>query len=186
MTPIWGKSQAAEPSRVEVDISAQNAEAAVKSLARAFKRSVLFQTKDIAAVKSNAVKGRYSLRRALDEMFAGTSLEGGLTERGVITVSLRETTETSGGKQPMKRSKFFLTTALTSMATAFSAAQAQDDAADGPTEQIIIVGTQIKGANIAGELPVTLLDEETIEATGDLTFEELLSSIPQAGGLDFN
>ena len=186
VTPIWGKSQAAEPSRVEVDISAQNAEAAVKSLARAFKRSVLFQTKDIAAVKSNAVKGRYSLRRALDEMFAGTSLEGGLTERGVITVSLRETTETSGGKQPMKRSKFFLTTALTSMATAFSAAQAQDDAADGPTEQIIIVGTQIKGANIAGELPVTLLDEETIEATGDLTFEELLSSIPQAGGLDFN
>ena len=173
-----------------LDIPAQSADDAVKALARADRRSALFQTDDVAAVTTNPLKGEYSLRHALETMFEGTRLQGGLTESGAIIVSLRKVQTISGGNEPMqkKRSGFFLTTALSSVAATFSAAAVAQDGDAGAAERdtIVVVGTQIKGADIAGELPVTVLDEEAIDATGDLTFEELLSNIPQAGGLDFN
>ena len=171
-----------------IRIHAQNAEDAVKFLARIYRRPVLFQTDDVASVTTTAVEGRYTLGGALERMFEGTDLQGGLTRGGAITVSRRHGQETSGGQESVQRSGFFLTTALTSLAAAFSAAEAQDAASqnENDADEIIVIGTQIKGADIAGELPVTVLDERAIEATGDLTFEELLSNIPQAGGLDFN
>ncbi|WP_411820056.1 TonB-dependent receptor [Hyphococcus formosus] len=74
-----------------------------------------------------------------------------------------------------------------------SVAHAQQDSNDAnepdaqsETDEIVVVGTQVKGANIAGELPVTVLGSDDIEGAGDLTFEDLLTNIPQAGGLDFN
>lgn len=173
-----------------LDIPAQSAEEAVKRLARASRRSVLFQTDDVKAVDTNALRGSYSLQGALDRMFEGTRLQGGLTESGAIIVSQRKAAIRSGGNESMQRRRtgFFLTTALSSVAATFSTASLAQDGTSPAAERdtIVVVGTQIKGADIAGELPVTVLDEEAIEATGDQTFEELLSNIPQAGGLDFN
>lgn len=61
-------------------------------------------------------------------------------------------------------------------------ASAQD--AD-PVDEIIVVGTQIKGSDIAGILPVTVLSEADIEVTGAVSGDELLESIPQLGGVTF-
>lgn len=169
------------------DIPAQNAERAVKDLARMNRRSVLFQTEDVVSVKTNAVKGNFSLQRALDEMFEGTRLQGGLTESGAIIVSQRKVENTSGGNEPMqkKRSGFFLTTALSTLAA--TAAIAQDSTPASENQDIIVVvGSQIKGANIAGALPVSVLGEEEIALTGAVSGDELLASIPQIGQATFN
>ncbi len=52
-------------------------------------------------------------------------------------------------------------------------------------DEIITVGTQIKGADIAGILPVTSLSEIDIEITGAVSGDELLESIPQIGDVTF-
>ena len=52
-------------------------------------------------------------------------------------------------------------------------------------DEIIVVGTQIKGSNIAGILPVTSLSEADIEVTGAVSGDELLESIPQLGDVSF-
>ncbi|UTW44584.1 TonB-dependent receptor [bacterium SCSIO 12696] len=52
-------------------------------------------------------------------------------------------------------------------------------------EEIVAVGTQIKGANIEGTLPVTVLSAEQLDSSGIATGEELLRSIPQIGSIGF-
>ena len=52
-------------------------------------------------------------------------------------------------------------------------------------EEMVVTGTHIKGADIEGALPVTVLNAEEIQDTGSLTGEDLLRSIPQIGSIGF-
>ena len=78
-------------------------------------------------------------------------------------------------------SQLLLSTALVSIgSTAFA------QTSPAPEEdEIIVVGTQIKGSDIAGILPVTSLNELDIEVTGAVSGDELLASIPQIGDVTF-
>lgn len=59
--------------------------------------------------------------------------------------------------------------------------QEADDSAD-----IVVIGSQIQGAQINDVLPVTVLDEQQIENTGASSGDELFRSIPQNGTVAFN
>lgn len=75
------------------------------------------------------------------------------------------------------------TTALIS--TNCALAQTSDETPDN--ENIIVVtGSQIQGAKINDVLPITVLDEQAIEATGAASGEELFAAIPQVGTTAFN
>ncbi len=66
-----------------------------------------------------------------------------------------------------------------------SQALAQDEI-EPVLEEVTVVGSQIKGANIEGALPVTVLTAEDIIASGAVSGDELLRSIPQIGAVGFN
>lgn len=51
---------------------------------------------------------------------------------------------------------------------------------------IVVTGTQIKGAKIDDVLPVTVVDEQAIEAINPGSGDELFRAIPQAGAVSFN
>ena len=53
-------------------------------------------------------------------------------------------------------------------------------------EEVVVVGSQIKGASITGALPVTVLSLDEIAASGASSGDELLRSIPQIGAVGFN
>lgn len=70
-----------------------------------------------------------------------------------------------------------------------SAAQAQQGAAaDAATnvEEIVVVGSQIKGAKTTAALPVTVLDNNQIAATGAVSGDDLFRSIPAMGDVFIN
>ncbi|VVT00406.1 TonB-dependent receptor domain-containing protein [Erythrobacter sp. EC-HK427] len=82
-----------------------------------------------------------------------------------------------------------------SLVAATSAARAQDAnppsvPADQPEavdeNRIVVIGSQIQGAQINDVLPVTVIDEQIIENTGAASGDELFRSIPQAGTVAFN
>jgi outer membrane receptor protein involved in Fe transport len=77
--------------------------------------------------------------------------------------------------------KLLLATSILAMSAAASAQTSPDE----PEDEVVVVGTQIKGSNIAGILPVTSLDEIDIEMTGAVSGDELLASIPQLGDVTF-
>ncbi len=57
---------------------------------------------------------------------------------------------------------------------------------DQPAPDIVVVGTQIKGASASAALPVTVIDQSQIDATGAVSGDDLFRSIPQAGDVTFN
>ncbi len=79
-------------------------------------------------------------------------------------------------------SKTLLISTILATAWIGPAAQAQETDDD---EEIIVVGTQIKGSDITGILPVTSLDDIDIETTGAVSGDELLASVPQLGDVTF-
>ena len=52
-------------------------------------------------------------------------------------------------------------------------------------EAIVVVGTRIEGSKAAETLPVSVLTEERIAATGSVSGDDLFRSIPQAGDVQF-
>ncbi|MGB0906421.1 MAG: TonB-dependent receptor domain-containing protein [Maricaulaceae bacterium] len=75
-----------------------------------------------------------------------------------------------------------LTTALAALSVS---AFAQNAPSNPIEDEVIVVGTQIKGSDIGGILPVTSLDISDIEITGAVSGDELLQSIPQLGDVTF-
>ncbi|QOT73542.1 MULTISPECIES: TonB-dependent receptor domain-containing protein [Sphingobium] len=59
----------------------------------------------------------------------------------------------------------------------------QDSGADA---EIVVIGTQIRGANTTGALPVSVVGEQQIEAVAAVSGADLFRSIPQLGGVTFN
>lgn len=81
-------------------------------------------------------------------------------------------------------------TAIVALAhgTAFaqSEAGAQTATEENESNVIVVIGTQIQGAQINDVLPITVLDEQIIENTGAASGDELFRSIPQVGTVAFN
>jgi len=81
------------------------------------------------------------------------------------------------------------TTALCAVGFAAHAwAQTAPPAGGEPTEieAVVVVGSQIKGAKVNAALPVTVVGEDQIGASGAVSGDELFRSIPQMGDVNFN
>ena len=74
---------------------------------------------------------------------------------------------------------------VTMPAYAQTAAPAPDAPAEEPTQEVVVVGSQIRG-KATQALPVTVLDTKQIDATGALSGDELFRAIPQLGDVTFN
>ena len=65
--------------------------------------------------------------------------------------------------------------------------QAEQNGEDASSvDDIVVVGSQIRGADVTAALPVTVLSEEQILATGAVNGDDLLRSIPQMGDVLFS
>src|SRR3546814_8684792 len=60
----------------------------------------------------------------------------------------------------------------------------QDEADKGA--EIVVIGSQIRGANTTDALPVNVVGEQQIEAVAAVSGADLFRSIPQLGGVTFN
>jgi outer membrane receptor protein involved in Fe transport len=63
---------------------------------------------------------------------------------------------------------------------------AQDTANSSDVEEVVIVGSQIKGAKITGALPVSIITSDDIESLGIESGEELFQAIAENGSNNFN
>ena len=74
-----------------------------------------------------------------------------------------------------------------SQASQAIADQAEADGQDASSvDDIVVVGSQIRGADVTAALQVTVLSEEQILATGAVSGDDLLRSIPQMGDVLFS
>jgi len=85
-----------------------------------------------------------------------------------------------------------LTLGLTMASTIFTSLAAAQQSAPTPVareedlQEIVIVGSNIRRAEITGILPVTVIEADDIDATVARSGDDLMRSIPQAGDVAFN
>ena len=78
----------------------------------------------------------------------------------------------------MKKISYLL---LFSLLSSFNVFSAEED-----VEEIVIIGSQIKGAKITGALPVTVISSEDIDAIGAADGDELIENLVEQGMNFFN
>ena len=79
--------------------------------------------------------------------------------------------------------KLFITLVGTCLALSAPLFAAEDDS---EVEEVVVVGSQIKGAKITGALPVSVVTGLDIEATGVDSGDDLLEHIAEQGQNYFN
>ncbi|MEN5231306.1 TonB-dependent receptor domain-containing protein [Brevundimonas naejangsanensis] len=60
------------------------------------------------------------------------------------------------------------------------------DAGVTQVDEVVVVGSQIRGAKVTAALPVTRVDREEIDAVAAVSGDDLYRSIPQMGDVSFN
>jgi outer membrane receptor protein involved in Fe transport len=63
---------------------------------------------------------------------------------------------------------------------------AQENTNQNELEEVVVIGSQLKGASITGALPVTVISSEDIEALGVDSGDELLAQIAENGANYYN
>lgn len=83
---------------------------------------------------------------------------------------------------------FTLSALLTlSASNTFGQDEEEDEATTNEEmEEVVVTGTQIKGADVTGVLPVTVLDADEVDSLGISSGDELLDLIPEQGQNFFN
>jgi len=92
------------------------------------------------------------------------------------------------GKSATRHGKLLIgaASALTfATAGAQTAGDAQPERQEA-TAEVVVVGSQIKGATVTDTLPVTILEVEDIEVAAPSSGDDLFRSIPQVGDVAFN
>ena len=84
----------------------------------------------------------------------------------------------------MKNLKFLFSLVLL-LPLAISA-QDTSDSANADVEEVVVVGSQIKGAKITGALPVSVITSDDIDSLGIDSGDELLDNIAEFGQNTFN
>ena len=68
----------------------------------------------------------------------------------------------------------------------FAFAQDESASADASVEEVVVIGSQIRGAKITGSLPVTVISSDDMDALGIDSGDELLDNIAEFGQNTFN
>ncbi|PXA74365.1 TonB-dependent receptor [Caulobacter sp. D4A] len=154
---------AAQGARHTFNIPPQDAVSALQTYAKQTGKQVLFPYEAAAGRKTPAVTGELPDAEALKRLAEAAGLVVASDDGKTITLRAA----------PAARPQ--------SEAAATEAAP--EEVAE--VEAIVVVGSQIEGAKTTEALPVTVVGEAEIVATGAVSGDELFRSIPQAGDVQF-
>ncbi|MEX2525664.1 MAG: TonB-dependent receptor [Gammaproteobacteria bacterium] len=175
----------------DIDLPAQPLVESLNSLSEQTGVPVFFPYDLAKNRRAKAVKGRYTLSTALDLMLEDTGLSGGLSNKGVMTISRAESSAPEPGKPDHKGETMQVKTGLLSKLTAFvvsafAAVQgvpAQGTQSVGAIEEVVV--TAQKRAESIQDVPITMdafsgqrLREQSVKKVDDI--------VKMAPGLSLN
>ena len=193
----------AQGVKAEFDLPAQGLAESLKAVATATHTNVLFDTAEIEAYKAPAIKGSISIEEALSRMLDGTGLTYKFLDKKTIVLALTGAKTSAVSPDLQVSSPHYgeggeiqeLTVAQRDSSPYSSPARmpqgvtyaASEEADKEKLDEIVVTGTNIRGANPAGAHIISISRKE-IDQSGFSTVPELLRSIPQnfGGGVGDN
>lgn len=150
-----------------LDIASQDLASALSTLARATQQQITFDSIALRGKRSPALKGRYSVREALDLLLAGSGLRVEVGQSGLLIVRAASNTPAAPADSPASEKR------------PASGAQAAD--ANGALERVIVTGSRIERSSKSIPGSVTIFDRERIERTGESSVRDVIGQSGQAG-----
>lgn len=173
---------------VAVNVAAGPLDNALMQIAHQAGLQLVFTDPAIGQRRAPRIAGRYTPRAALDLLLARSGFAWRFTGPNTVRiVALGDTAPRPAGfvkpadDQPADVQDGRITPTTEQVEAAVE--QASDDT---PSQDIVVVGSQIRGAKTTAALPVTVVDERQIAATGAVNGDELFRSVPQLGDVTFN
>lgn len=167
-----------------VDLPAQSLGATLMQISRTTGMQLVFTDSGVKRRVAPRVRGTYTPSQMLHMALAGSGYTYRFTGPDAIRIvpagQLQKSASYTTTLQPV---------AAQGATSAAAPASEPAPAAAEPAEEapaIVVVGSQIQGSKVADALPVTLVDEKQIGATGAVSGDELFRSIPQLGDVSFN
>ncbi|WP_137863077.1 MULTISPECIES: TonB-dependent receptor [unclassified Sphingomonas] len=180
-------AQAREAVRHEIHFSGGSLDSALMQVAQQTGVQLVFTDPAIARIKAPRLDGRYTIRDALELLLGNSRYTYRFTGPNSVRVMPR------GDAQPAARPVALYQDSPAPAPTGDQQAAAEtasvEQAVNGdeaPPPEIVVVGSQIRGSKVTAALPVTVVDEAQIGATGATSGDELFRSIPQLGDVSFN
>jgi hypothetical protein len=98
-----------------INIPAQTVSASLTALSEQTEQMLLFSYEIADTLQANPVVGRYTVMQAVEKMLANTGYTGGLTQQGVLMISIKKSEasdDKTKGKMSMKMKKSILAMAV--------------------------------------------------------------------------
>jgi outer membrane receptor protein involved in Fe transport len=189
--PAFAAPTYAQATKYNVDISAGDLTTALPALSRQTGVVVLYPYQ-LAQVRSNPVKGLYTVPEALQLMLQGSGFSGDVTARGAVSISRqRKHCDTEG--EAMLRDSKSTVSVIALLASLFSApvcAQTVSAALDGQAAQAAAAGTQptVENITVTGSrvitdsanspTPMTAVSTQQLLATTPSNLSDALNKLP--------
>jgi outer membrane receptor protein involved in Fe transport len=184
----------AEPRKVyDIDLRAQGVADALNGLSEQTGVPVVFPYDLVKDRKANPVVGRYTLLEALDALLKDTGLSGGLSVKGVLTISPSksstpkpgETIVTQETEQNTNKTRHPRATRIAAFFAALagvSSASAQDTDADSSNSlqmESVVVTAQKREERLQDvPIPVSVLNADALAQDGKVLLRDYFSSVP--------
>jgi len=178
---------ASDPSdgqRYDIDIPSLNAAVALNVLAEQTGAVMLFPYDLAETRQANAVRGRYSLMDALNELLKDSGLSSGLSDKRVIQIALDEPVERKKGEMEMATEKvpfgrkvgtFFASLLIATGASAQEAADADGaEGAEEAIEEVLVTGSRIRRDSFNVSTPLVVVETEALTDAGLGSLAEIL------------
>lgn len=197
MLAMWliARASLAGPANVyDIDLRTRSIAEALNRLSEQTGVPVVFPYDLVKDRKANPVVGRLTLAEALDELLKDTGLSGGLSDKGVVTVSPTKSGTSTGGetivahdenkqhtKKPRVDQRHAIATFFASIVAAFSAsAEDAPDAGDDQAKMSYVVVTANKREERQQDVPVamTVVDPNALAANGQNRLVDYFASVP--------
>lgn len=182
----WSAKAREVDERYEFDITQHTLGEALTALSRQAQTPLLYPYDLADQTGINPVVGRYSVSEAIDELLRGTSISGGLTKGGVITVSPMKNKDQDREDEVNQRIVKSSLLAGVSALFGFSEAMAQDDVIGnegvgaGVAKDDVIVVTATRRAENLQDVPLSIsaLNGADMALRGIENFEDFARLIP--------
>jgi len=143
---------------VDLDVAAMPANSAFEAFNKQTGLTLEWSAEEVAGLTSQAVNGSMSAEKALETMLAGTGLQATPVDGNTFRI---------------------IPDGYPSRATRLSQADPKTD--EQVLEEVVVTGSQIKGAAISEALSVSVISSADIEAYGISSGDELLQTMTEQG-----
>lgn len=171
----------AQEVRYRLELPAQRLDRSLFSVAQQTGVQLVFTDPAIAKLKAPAISGNLTVNETLSTLLKNTRYTYRFASTNVVRIV--------GKDQPRgaaERVSYVQSPQPNSTFEPAAQSSAPTEATAPPEDEIVVVGSQIKGSSITSALPVTVVDAQAIAATGAVSGDELFRSIPQMGDVSFN